>query len=158
MLIPNYLVAASASWKEENWRDEVWVRVKGELVVCVCSMFSVVTRGERPDGCSCVRWAHRERRECSTSATVVDASARREYCYGWCASQERINFVVPTTPRASSAQPLGLPFAYHGFREQRGQCDRQGNWRLNRIDNTWKHQRYSFTSVLTVNSFTILGY
>ena len=83
----------------------------GWRAVCICELHLGSGGTLLPAHCSCVRWVHRERRECSKFATVVDASARRESCYGWCASQERRNFVVPTTPRVCSSQPLSSPFA-----------------------------------------------
>ena len=79
--------------------------------------------------CCCVHWVNHARREYSMSATITDASARREYCYGCWASQERINLsAVPAAPGVSS-QPLSLPFAHQGFSEQWGQSDQQDNWR-----------------------------
>ena len=38
---------------------------------------------------SCLHWVSRERREYSMSTPIAAASARREYCYGRCVSQER---------------------------------------------------------------------
>ena len=53
--------------------------------------------------CCCVYWVNYKRREYRMSATIVDASAKREYFYGCCASQERINLsAVPTAPGVSS--------------------------------------------------------
>ena len=41
----------------------------------------------------CVCWVNHERREYSMSTAMADASAKREYCYGCCASQQRIKHV-----------------------------------------------------------------
>ena len=57
--------------------------------------------------CCCIMvfiWVSHERREWSMSTVTVAASARREYCYGFCISQERGCVVVGYARAAASAR------------------------------------------------------
>ena len=74
---------------------------------------------------SCVCWFNHERREYSVSAATAAESARRESCYGCCASQERINRSVVPTASQVSFHPLSSCLAYSGFSEQ---CEQWDNW------------------------------
>ena len=61
----------------------------------------------------CVYWVRHKRREYSTSTAMAAASARIEYCYGCCISQERISSCL----------------AHSGFSEQCRQCEQRDNRR-----------------------------
>ena len=83
------------------------------------------------------------------STAAAAASARRKYCYGHCASQERLCIVlgyamaavaccisqesinvsaVPMAPQVFF-QPLSSRLAYPEFNKQCEQCEQQDNWR-----------------------------
>ena len=83
------------------------------------------------------------------STAAAAASARRKYCYGHCASQQRLCIVlgyamaavaccisqesinvsaVPMAPQVFF-QPLSSRLAYPEFNKQCEQCEQQDNWR-----------------------------
>ena len=75
--------------------------VMGYFLQYVCKSFTMKALIMLHQGCVC--WVSHKRREYSMSTATAAASAWRKYCYGHCASQERVSIVLGHAMAAAMA-------------------------------------------------------